>query len=116
MSVFMDFLFPAVRLGLESLCPSSEIPDAAHEALGFSGIVMPYQPATAKRLDHTHPSPKPNFVVGQDCLGHWLAIETHGLGGGIFADRAAALRYAASESGARPDAVKIVGDLVRLAM
>ena len=45
------------------------------------------------------------FLVGQDGAGHWLAVETHGLGGGIFTTRDAALHYALRETGRRPDAV-----------
>ncbi|WP_158811039.1 hypothetical protein [Beijerinckia sp. L45] len=45
------------------------------------------------------------FLVGQDAQGHWLAVETHGLGGGIFITRDAALHYALSETGKRPGAV-----------
>lgn len=51
-----------------------------------------------------HPS---RFVVGQDPEGHWIAVETHGRGGGIFASRMAALRYAQFETGHRPSAVQI---------
>ena len=47
--------------------------------------------------------PQPHhFLVGQDREGHWLAVETHGLGGGIFASRDAALHYAKSETEKRP--------------
>ena len=48
-----------------------------------------------------------HFLVGQDHDGHWLAIETHGLGGGIFITRAAALHYALGETAKRPGAVSI---------
>ena len=47
------------------------------------------------------------FLVGQDREGHWLAVETHGLGGGIFASRAAALHYALGETAKRPGAVTL---------
>ena len=47
----------------------------------------------------------PSFVVGPDGQGHWLAVETHGLGGGIFVTRVAALDYARAETGRRPAAV-----------
>ena len=45
------------------------------------------------------------FLVGQDGEGHWLAVETHGLGGGIFVTKDAALRYARVETDKRPGAV-----------
>jgi hypothetical protein len=47
------------------------------------------------------------FLVGQSAEGHWLAVETHGLGGGIFRSRRDALHYAAAETGRRPDAVRL---------
>lgn len=50
----------------------------------------------------------PSFVVGQDALGHWLAVETHGLGAGTFFTREAALHYARDETGRRPGAVAVL--------
>lgn len=46
------------------------------------------------------------FVVGQDEVGHWVVVESHGRGGGIFVNRQAALNYAAFESGQGSDAVR----------
>jgi|HubBroStandDraft_4_1064222.scaffolds.fasta_scaffold588703_1 hypothetical protein len=43
-----------------------------------------------------------HFVVGQDHSGHWVVTETHGLYGGIFCSKEAALRFAKFESAARP--------------
>ena len=54
------------------------------------------------------------FLVGQDGQGHWLAVETHGLGGGIFKSRDNALRYARDESQRQPGAVRFVDDPIRL--
>lgn len=54
------------------------------------------------------------FLIGRDVEGHWLAVETHGRGGGIFADRSAALRYATFETGHRPRAVRVVAKTLRL--
>ena len=48
----------------------------------------------------------PAFLVGQDREGHWLAVETHGLGGGIFRNRDTALHYARDECRGRPEAVR----------
>jgi hypothetical protein len=39
------------------------------------------------------------FVVGQDEEGHRVAIEANGGGGGLFVNREAAVKYAASEAG-----------------
>ncbi len=63
------------------------------------------------------PEPAVSFLVGRDDHNHWIAVETHGLCGGIFADEAAALRFARAESGRRPGAVRcishIVGDFLK---
>ena len=46
-----------------------------------------------------------HFLVGQDAQGRWVAIETHGLAGGLFRSRRDAIDYAAAETRGRPDAV-----------
>ena len=56
------------------------------------------------------------FLVGQDGEGHWLAVETHGLGGGIFRSRDKAFRYARDESHRLPGAVRFVDGPIRLFM
>jgi hypothetical protein len=56
-----------------------------------------------------------HFLVGQDREGHWLAVETHGLGGGIFRTCRDALHYAAAETGRRPDAVRLADTTLALA-
>ncbi len=55
-----------------------------------------------------------SFLVGRDGEGHWLAVETHGLGGGLFRTRDTALHYARDESGRRPGAVRVVEEPIRL--
>ncbi len=47
-----------------------------------------------------------HFVIGQDQEGYWLAVETHGRGGGLFISREAALKYAEFETDHRPGAVE----------
>ena len=54
----------------------------------------------------------PHYLVGPDAVGHWLAVETHGSGGGIFVTRDAALRYARGETGRREGAVDLVERLL----
>jgi hypothetical protein len=49
----------------------------------------------------------PSFIIGQDREGHWIVREMHGLGGGMFVSRDAALNYAEFESGHRPGAVRL---------
>lgn len=51
--------------------------------------------------------PLSSFVVGQDPSGRWVAIETHGLGGGLFRSRKDAVHYALAETLRRPDAILI---------
>jgi hypothetical protein len=48
------------------------------------------------------------FVIGRDDRGHWLAGEAHGLAGGLFSSREAALRYATAETHHREGAVQLV--------
>ncbi len=50
-------------------------------------------------------SASPTFLVGKDREGHWLAVESHGAAGGIFASKTEAVRYAMFETDYRPDAV-----------
>jgi hypothetical protein len=54
------------------------------------------------------------FLVGRNSRGHWLVQDRYGLCGGIFFDRAVALRFALTENGDRPDAVSIVPDTFEL--
>ncbi len=55
------------------------------------------------------------FLVGRSAEGHWLAVETHGLGGGLFRTCRDALHYAAAETGRRPDAVRLAETTLALA-
>ena len=59
---------------------------------------------------------KASYLVGQDDEGHWLAVEIHGLGGGIFMNRDKAFRYARNESHGLPGAVRFVDEPIRLFM
>lgn len=56
------------------------------------------------------------FLVGQDSEGHWIAVETHGFGGGIFTSKDAALHYARDETGRRPEAVLLAAATVLLTL
>jgi hypothetical protein len=62
-------------------------------------------------------SPSPHalsFFVGQDRAGRWVVVEPHGLAGGIFVNRKAALSYAAFESDRRPGAVTLAKECLDL--
>ncbi len=54
------------------------------------------------------------FVVGQDPQGRWVAVEVHGLAGGLFRTRHDAMHYAVDATGHRPDAVSVSMDLIEL--
>jgi hypothetical protein len=45
------------------------------------------------------------FLIGRNARGQWVAKEQSGLRGGLFANRAAALKYALFENGRRPQLV-----------
>ena len=55
-----------------------------------------------------------SFLIGQDGEGHWLAVEIHGLGGGIFNSRDKAFQYAREESRRLPGAVRFAEEPIRL--
>ena len=55
-----------------------------------------------------------NFLVGKDSRGRWVAQKQHGHSGGLFATRAAAIKFALFENGRRPDAVIAVPGVFEL--
>lgn len=61
-------------------------------------------------------SPKSLFLVGRDSHGHWVAQDPSGRRGGLFIDRAEALKYAMFENGRHPQAVIMVPDILELDM
>lgn len=77
-------------------------------------------PAMPRSVTVSAPAPSPDrlpltFLVGRSAEGHWLAVETHGLGGGLFRTCRDALHYAAAETGRRPDAVRLADTTLTLA-
>jgi hypothetical protein len=48
------------------------------------------------------------FLVGKDSRGHWVVRDEAGLCGGLFIDRAQAVKFAMFENGHRPQAVIMV--------
>jgi hypothetical protein len=67
------------------------------------------------------PSPQtsaraPMFRVGKDSHGHWVVQDQQGLRGGLFVDRAEALKFAMFENGGRPQAVIMVPGILELDM
>jgi hypothetical protein len=54
------------------------------------------------------------FLIGKNSRGHWVVQDPSGLHGGLFIDRAHALKYAMSENGNRSRAVIMVPDVLEL--
>ena len=47
-----------------------------------------------------------HFIIGQDLQGHWIVVEGRRRAGGIFVNREAALKYAASEWRQQPEMIR----------
>jgi hypothetical protein len=54
------------------------------------------------------------YLVGRDSHGHWVVRDQSGLRGGLFVNRAEALKFAMFENGNRPQAVIMVPDVLEL--
>ncbi|AMN41978.1 hypothetical protein [Rhodoplanes sp. Z2-YC6860] len=54
------------------------------------------------------------FYLGKDSEGHWVVKDQGGLRGGLFVDRAQALRFALFENGRNPRAVIMVPGVMSL--
>jgi hypothetical protein len=55
-----------------------------------------------------------HFIVGKDLTGHWVVTETHGLYGGIFCDKDAALRFAKFETADRQSELEFTSKCLEL--
>jgi hypothetical protein len=62
-----------------------------------------------------HPAPD-SFFVGMDSHGNWVVQDAGHRRGGLFVDRAAALKFAKSESGDHPLTVVMVPEPFELDM
>jgi hypothetical protein len=58
----------------------------------------------------------PIFMIGQDSQGNWVARDQSGTRGGLFVNRAEALRYIRFENGNRPQAFVTVSGIFELDM
>jgi hypothetical protein len=56
------------------------------------------------------------FRIGKDSRGNWVVQDLLGLCGGLFVDRAEALRFALFENGNRPQAVIMAPGIFELDM
>jgi hypothetical protein len=55
-----------------------------------------------------------SFRIGRNSRGNWVAQDQSGLCGGLFVDRAEALKFAMFENGNRPQAVIMVPGILEL--
>ena len=67
------------------------------------------------------PSPEPRsriplFQIGKDSRGNWVVQDQQGTCGGLFVNRAEALKFAMFENGNRPQAVIMVPGVLELDM
>jgi hypothetical protein len=64
--------------------------------------------------------PSPNssnsslFMIGRNSRGNWVVRDHKGLCGGLFVDRAEAVKFAMFENGHRPQAVIMVPGILEL--
>jgi hypothetical protein len=56
------------------------------------------------------------FRIGKDSRGRWVVQDQQGLCGGLFVNRAEAVKFAMFENGNRPQAVIMVPDVLELDM
>jgi hypothetical protein len=56
------------------------------------------------------------FFIGKDSHGNWVVQDQHRLSGGLFVDRAEALRFARFENGHRHETVVMVSGILELDM
>jgi hypothetical protein len=71
------------------------------------------------RLDSVSSRPRarsPLFFVGKNSQGHWVVQDQDHLRGGLFVDRAEALRFALFENGNRPQAVIMAPGVLEIDM
>ncbi len=68
-------------------------------------------------MDQPEPPSRPHaplYFIGRDSRGHWVVQDQQHLCGGLFIDRAQALRFALFENGHRPQAVIMVPGVFEL--
>jgi hypothetical protein len=72
--------------------------------------------APARHQQSTRPEDKPQFLVGKNSRGNWVVQDRDGLCGGLFIGQAAALKFALSENGNHPEAVRMVPGVLELSI
>ncbi len=56
----------------------------------------------------------PQYLVGRDRAGFWIATDMSGSNGGLFKDKAAALHYAGLQTDLLPGAVRLIDEPLEL--
>jgi hypothetical protein len=73
--------------------------------------------STVKLVEPPSCSSRSTIVfIGKNSRGNWVAQEQDGLYGGLFANRAAAVRYALFENGNHPETIVAVSREIELDM
>ena len=69
-------------------------------------------------MKHTEPPSCSSSLVfiGKNSRGNWVAQEQNGLFGGLFVNRAEAVRYALFENGHHPETIVATPDVLELDM
>ncbi len=67
-----------------------------------------------KITQDSEPPSRPTFMLGQDSRGHWVVCEQNGARGGLFINRAEALRYIRSENENHPFPTVMVASVLEL--
>ncbi len=50
------------------------------------------------------------FVIAKDSANQWIVMETHGLYGGVFVSKEAAMRFSDFECGGRNGTLEVIGE------
>jgi hypothetical protein len=80
----------------------------------LAGIAAANRRTTVKRIDEP-PSCSSNLVIiGRNSRGNWVAQEQNGLFGGLFVNRAQAMKYALFENGDHPATIVLTTNVVEL--
>jgi hypothetical protein len=66
-----------------------------------------------RRSSHSN-SRSSTFLLGQDSRGHWVVQDEQHLCGGVFFDRAEALKFAMFEPGGQPRAIILTPGIFEL--
>ena len=64
----------------------------------------------------SYSSPSSIVFIGRNSRGQWVAQEQHGLFGGLFVNRAQAVKYALFENGHHPETIIDLSRGIELAM